>query len=227
MQNNKDLKDKKDKNITNKDITNKEIKNKIKWINDIPLPLPGMYYIQPTLNYNFKTHDDSLEKLLPPTIYTDPLDLLNIDYMKIVYDDLCHDTENTNKKNKVYEEEYDFNKYIQESFDTVFEYVHPIDSNIKVANVYDVFKGSDDESFVILQSENLDNEDLEIVDREFVVKHNEHSNLYKYLVNEDGKAMFEGVRYVNNEYMICEVKDDKMFYYDIECVFKYRKIEKK
>ncbi|EQB59949.1 hypothetical protein NAPIS_ORF02472 [Vairimorpha apis BRL 01] len=197
-------------NNNNNNKCDKEIKDKIEWVNDIPLPLPGMYYIEPTLQYDFSKHDDSLEKFLPPTIYTDPLELMEVDFMKIVYDDIFRDTEDFEMK-KI--------KYMKKNMIIINIYKNLL-IHIKVKNVYDVFKGID-ESFVILQSENL-----EIKNNVFEIEHNEHSNLYKYLVNEEGDKIYEGVRYINNEYMICELREDKMYYYDIECIFKYRQISK-
>lgn len=193
----------------------------INWVNDIPLPLPGPCYIEPKMNIDFKDHDDSLETFLPPTIYTDPLDLLNIDYMKIVLDDLCGTIEDSNiKKSKIYEEEYDYEEYMHDSFNSVYEYEHPIDKNIKIKNVYDVYSGSD-EKFVVLQSENI-----ELEGKIFNLEDNEHSNLHKYLVNENGEKIYKGIRFYNNEYMMCQIIDDKMYFYDVECIFKYKEVKK-
>lgn len=196
--------------------------NNINWVNDIPLPLPGPCYIEPSIKIDFKDHDDSLETFLPPTIYTDPLSLLDIDYMKIVLDDLCGNIEESNmKKSKIYEEEYDYENYMHDSFDSVYEYDHPIDKNIRIKNVYDVYNGSD-EKYLVLQAE-----DIDLNGKVFSLEDNEHSNLHKYLVNEDGEKVYEGIRFTNNEYMVCKVVDDKMYYYDVECVFKYKEINKK
>lgn len=192
--------------------------NNYNWVNDIPDPLPGLCYIEPSLNVDFKDHDDSLEFFLPPTIYTDPLELLDVDYMKIVLDDFCGNFEDIgSKKNKIYEKEYDFESYMIDSFDSVYDYEHPIDKNIKIKNVYDVFRGND-EKYCLLQSD-----DLELDGKLFTVQDFVQSNLHKYLVNEKGEKLYEGIRFTNNDYMMCKIEDNKLYYYDIVCVLKYKK----
>ncbi|EEQ82944.1 hypothetical protein NCER_100275 [Vairimorpha ceranae BRL01] len=196
---------------------------KFKWVNDIPLPLPGLCYIEPSLNIDFKDHDNSLETFLPPTIYTDPFELLDVNLMKIVLDDLCGNIEDLGtKKNKIYEKEYDFETYILESFDTVYEYEHPLDKNVKVKSVYDVFYGGDEDKYCVLQSD-----DLELEEKIFKVEDFSQSDLHKYLVGEKEGAIYEGIQFTNNEYMICKIDEDKMYFYDVMCTFKYKKSTKK
>ncbi|KAF9764627.1 hypothetical protein NGRA_0414 [Nosema granulosis] len=197
-----------------------QLSSNLEWQYDIPDPVPGMCYIEPKLKQDFKKHDDSLEHAIPPTIHTNPLELFDIDYMGIILNSIenreCVNLPELKTISK--EKDFDYQKYIQESFEDVNIIDHPHDKSIGVKEVYDVFPGSRNSDLQIIQTDSTININL---DSEFKIEDCVNSNLYKKAVFQGNK--YKCVKYKNSQYLLFEIEGDKIYFYGVDGIYRLTK----
>lgn len=196
-----------------------DIISNLEWQFDIPDPVPGLCYIEPKLKHDFKHHDDSLEHLIPPTVHLNPLELFDIDYMGIVLSSFVSKEKikiPASKHNK--DQDFDYQKYIQESFEDVNDIEHPVDKSIGVKEVYDLFPYNNSSDIQVIQSDSSINIQK---DAKFSIEDCPNSNLYKMAVFDDNK--YRCVKYKNSDYVILEAEGDKIYYYEVDGIYRLTK----
>lgn len=196
-----------------------KIISNLEWQFDIPDPVQGMCYIEPKLKHDFKPHDDSLEHLIPPTVHLNPLELFDIDYMGIVLSSFVSKEDIKLPESKQFkDQDFDYQKYIQESFDDVNDIEHPIDKSIGVKEIYDLFPSHDTSDLQIIQSDNSINIQK---DSQFSIENCPNSNLYKMAVFKDCK--YRCVKYKNSDYLILETEGDKIYFCEVDGIYRLTK----
>ncbi|KMV65791.1 hypothetical protein M970_070620 [Encephalitozoon cuniculi EcunIII-L] len=223
----------------------KELEESVCWANAPPAPTPGMCYIEPQIKRDFTSFDGSLEKVIPRQLHTDLLDAMDIDFMKMVMDHIeALDTpgpedprdrhampRDQEKRGEVLERErikksmsriFDYQKYIQESFEDVNTIIHPLDERIRVEEVYDLFPGPGG-SDVIVQSDGIDFQKTS-----FSISEEESSRLFRKATMDDGRALTCSPQRVDN-LLVFHVKNGHAYYSSISTLYRlqeYRKQKK-
>lgn len=223
------------------DLGEKEdVEKDICWANTPPPPIPGMYYIEPQIRRDFTTFDGSLEKMMPRRVYTDLFDALEIDFMRIVMESEEGGKEmgeGTRRSDRECEESvgqqerrgellrrervkrdmssiFDYQRYIQESFEDVEDIAHPSNKDAKVEAVFDLFPDTS-VSHVLVQGECSGMEagmDLEI--------------------SEDrGSRLFNRIRMPNGDVAVClpqrienfmsfQIREGNAYYSDVGILYR-------
>lgn len=200
------------------------IEKSIRWANAPPPPMPGMCYIEPEIRRDFSSFDDSLEALFPKQLHTDLLDALDIDFMRIVME---HDeptqprAASEDKRGDILEREkikrdmkelFDFQKYIQDSFEDVDDIVHPADSSIGVKAAFDVFPA--DIENVLIQSDCAD-----LLPGALFELAEGPSQLFSKIAMPDG-SMLSCLPQRISDFVSLHISDGKAYYSDISTLYR-------
>lgn len=219
-----------------------EIEKGLCWANSPPPPIPGMYYIEPQIKHDFSSFDDSLEGVIPKEIHTDLLEALEVDFMKIVMEhdsntgglkkeswsgrlDQISDQSfgiqekrsevlEREKVNRNMKELFDYQKYIQESFEDVSSITHPINANIKVEASFDLFPESNIEN-ILIQSDCMElfpNTRIEVEEDGF-------SRLFNKARMPDG-SVFACFPQRINDFIVFSVRDGRAYYSEIPTLYR-------
>jgi len=208
----------------------------VSWANAPPAPIPGMGYIDPKIKRDFTSFDGSLEDVVPKQLHTDLLDALGIDFMELVIKDIESVQEKAaeectvanDNKNEVFERErlkismskiFDYQKYMQESFEDVNAIVHPIDKSIRIEAVYELFPDTNAES-VIVQSECED-----VTECTFSIEQDESSSLFAKVLMADGKV-FACLPQRTDEYIALRVEDGVAYYTSVTTLYRLQEQRK-
>lgn len=214
----------------------RDIEDDICWANAPPPPLPGMCYIEPHIKHDFTSFDGSLDGVIPKRLYTDLVEALDIDFMGIVlgYDEESDWLEtsdvavnqgkrgeilNREKIKKSVSELFDYQKYIQDSFDDVDDIVHPTDRSIKVEAAFEVIPDTTSEN-TIVQSECTEiNSGISFEMKDGV------SKLFNTVDMSDGSTLTCLSQRVN-DLILFHVRDGNAYYSDVSTLHKLQKHRK-
>ncbi|ADM11825.1 uncharacterized protein Eint_070610 [Encephalitozoon intestinalis ATCC 50506] len=213
----------------------RELEESICWANAPPAPTPGMCYIEPQIKRDFTSFDGSLEKIVPRRLHTDLLEALDIDFVEMVMDYIEREASSTGKpghrlgassglerRGEALERErikksmskiFDYQKYIQESFEDVNTIVHPTDENIKAEEVYSLFPSTEDES-VIIQSDGID-----FQKDSFTILEEGSSQLFKKACMSDGRVFTCSPQKIDNLLVLC-IRDGNAYYSEASTLYR-------
>ncbi|KAM0672152.1 hypothetical protein CWI42_080620 [Ordospora colligata] len=211
------------------------LEQEVCWANAPPAPIPGMCYIDPEIKRDFTSFDASLDHIVPKQLHTDLLDALDIDFMELVMKDMDEVHEKTEEcigtnenKNEIFERErlkirmskiFDYQKYIQESFEDVNTIVHPTNKSIKVEAVYDLFPDTNAKS-VIVQSACT-----ELTECTFSIEQDESSSLFAKALMTNGKIL-TCIPQRTDEYIALHVDNDAAYYTSMTTLYQLQEQRK-
>lgn len=217
----------------------KEIEESICWANAPPAPLPDMCYIEPEIRRDFTAFDGSLEDVIPRRLHTGLVDALDIDFMGMAMrhidggcggqdpglsgpcDEFPKDPERRSTEmerervKKAMSKIFDYQKYIQESFEDVESPVHPLDKSIGVLEAYSLFPETSEDR-AIVQSDGF-----ALQEGLFSIEEDGDSKLFARASMPDGSVLTCLPQRVD-DFLVIHVRDGNAYYSEVSTLYRLR-----